>query len=222
VGFPVFEEPSGRGGREKTKANEKNYSNQDSHSERHAASLVLAVLYPAADAAQETGMTNQNSTLRRHITLIASELNTPKGAGEWAKVQGRCRHPGGWPTSKVWVPHLRRGLIATNRGPRQLCWWGELGWAIVRSTILIVTLQSDVGHPSDKGEERGPRVARMPTHFTPRRDGRSTHSVPGPPGLKTELDWWHTGETFCVPLHEPVQFEPPPPRAPPTTSCFHG
>jgi len=33
------------------------------------------------------------------------------------------------------VPHLRRGFIATNRGPRQLCWWGELGWAIVRSTI---------------------------------------------------------------------------------------
>ena len=58
--FPVFEEPSGRGGREETKANEKNYCNQNSHSERnHAAPLVLAVLRPAADAGQHTGMTNQ-------------------------------------------------------------------------------------------------------------------------------------------------------------------
>jgi hypothetical protein len=36
-----------------------------------------------------------------------------------------------------------------------------------------------------------------------------------------ELDW-HTGDTFCVLLHEPVQLEPPPPRAPPRTNCFHG
>jgi hypothetical protein len=60
VWFPVFEEPSGRGGREETKTNEKNYGNQNSHSERnHAAPLVLAVLCPAADAGQHTGMTNQ-------------------------------------------------------------------------------------------------------------------------------------------------------------------
>jgi hypothetical protein len=46
-----FEEPSGRGGREETKTNEKNYCNQNSYSERsHAASLVLAVVCPAADA----------------------------------------------------------------------------------------------------------------------------------------------------------------------------
>src|SRR3981081_3567172 len=43
---------------------------------------------------------------------------------------------GGWPTSEIWVPHLRRGLIATNRGPRQLFWCSDLGWAIVQSTIL--------------------------------------------------------------------------------------
>jgi hypothetical protein len=46
-----FEEPSSRGGREKTKTNEKNYCNQNSYSERsHAASLVFAVLRAAADA----------------------------------------------------------------------------------------------------------------------------------------------------------------------------
>jgi hypothetical protein len=60
VWFPVFEEPSGRCSREKTKASEKNYSNQNSHSERnHAASLALAVLRPAADAGQQTVKTNQ-------------------------------------------------------------------------------------------------------------------------------------------------------------------
>jgi hypothetical protein len=83
VGFPVFEEPSGRGGREETKTNEKNYGNQNTHRERsHVASLVLAVLCPAADAGQHAGMTNQTETLRTHITLIASEFNTPLGAGE--------------------------------------------------------------------------------------------------------------------------------------------
>ena len=35
VGLPVFEEPSGRSGREETKANKKNYCNQNSHSERN-------------------------------------------------------------------------------------------------------------------------------------------------------------------------------------------
>ena len=75
--LPVLEEPSSRGGREKTKANKKYYSNQNSNSVRnHAASLVFAVLH------QHTGMTNQTETLRKHITLIASVLNTPKGAGE--------------------------------------------------------------------------------------------------------------------------------------------
>jgi hypothetical protein len=56
VRFPVFEEPSGRGGREETKTNEKNYCNQNSHSERnHAAPLVLAVLFrlPMPDSTQE-------------------------------------------------------------------------------------------------------------------------------------------------------------------------
>jgi hypothetical protein len=51
VGFQGLEEPSGRGGREETKANEKNYRNQNFHSEpNHAAPLVFAVLCPAADA----------------------------------------------------------------------------------------------------------------------------------------------------------------------------
>ena len=30
----------------------------------------------------------------------------------------------------------------------------------------------------------------------------------------------HCGEALCVPLHDPVQFDPPPPVAPPTTNCF--
>jgi hypothetical protein len=30
----------------------------------------------------------------------------------------------------------------------------------------------------------------------------------------------HCGEALCVPLHDPVQFDPPPPRAPPTTNPF--
>jgi hypothetical protein len=60
VWFLGFEEPSGRGGREETKTNEKNYCNQNPYSERsHAASLVFAVLCPAADAGSHTGMTNQ-------------------------------------------------------------------------------------------------------------------------------------------------------------------
>ena len=71
--FPVFEEPSRRGGREETKINENNHGNQNSHSERNhaAAPLVLAVLCLEADAGQHTGMTNQTSTLWKHITLIA-------------------------------------------------------------------------------------------------------------------------------------------------------
>jgi hypothetical protein len=60
VWFSVFEKPYGRGGREETKTNEKNYCNQNSYSERnHVAPLVLAVLCPAADAGSHTGMTNQ-------------------------------------------------------------------------------------------------------------------------------------------------------------------
>jgi hypothetical protein len=48
VWFPVFEEPSVRGGREKTKTNENNDCNQNSYSERnHAAPLVFAVLKSA-------------------------------------------------------------------------------------------------------------------------------------------------------------------------------
>ena len=43
------------------------------------------------------------------------------------------------------VPHLRDGFIVANRGPRQLCWWGELGWAIVRSTIRLSS--SEPGYP---------------------------------------------------------------------------
>jgi hypothetical protein len=31
-----------------------------------------------------------------------------------------------------------------------------------------------------------------------------------------------TGATACVPLHEPVKFEPPPPLAPPTTKDLNG
>jgi len=51
VWFSVFEEPYGRGGREETKTNEKNYCNQNSYSERnHVAPLVLAVLCSAVDA----------------------------------------------------------------------------------------------------------------------------------------------------------------------------
>jgi hypothetical protein len=54
VGFPVFEEPSVRGGREKTKTNENNDCNQNSYSEQnHAAPLVLAALR------QHTEKTNQ-------------------------------------------------------------------------------------------------------------------------------------------------------------------
>jgi len=67
VWFPVFEEPSVRGGREETKTNENNYCNHNSHSERnHAAPLVLAVLRPAADAGQHTGMTNQLNSQDTH------------------------------------------------------------------------------------------------------------------------------------------------------------
>jgi hypothetical protein len=52
--FPVFEEPSIRGGREKSKTYEKNYGNQNSCSEHdHVAPLVESVLR------QHTGMTNQ-------------------------------------------------------------------------------------------------------------------------------------------------------------------
>ena len=70
--FPVSEEPSGRGGREETKTNEKNYCNQNSHSERnHAASLVSAVLCPAADAGLHTEMTTHTelpgNTLRSSL-----------------------------------------------------------------------------------------------------------------------------------------------------------
>jgi hypothetical protein len=28
--------------------------------------------------------------------------------------------------TQIQVPHLRDRLVITNRGPRQLCWWGEL------------------------------------------------------------------------------------------------
>jgi len=55
VRFPVFEEPSVRGGRDETKTSENNNCNHNSHSERyHAAPLVLSVLR------QHTGMTNHN------------------------------------------------------------------------------------------------------------------------------------------------------------------
>ena len=80
--FPVFEEPSRRGGREETKANEKNYCNQNSHSERnHAAPLVFAVVCAAADAGQYTGMTNQElsgDTLR----LSLQNLIPHRGQGD--------------------------------------------------------------------------------------------------------------------------------------------
>ena len=39
--------------------------------------------------------------------------------------------------------------------------------------------------------------------------------------LRGEL-YWQTVVTFTVPVHEPVKFEPPPPRAPPMTKSFHG
>jgi hypothetical protein len=79
VGFSVLEEPSGRGSRNETKTNENNNGNQNFHSERsHAASLVLAVLH------QQTKRTNQTETLRTHITLVASEVNTPLEADERA------------------------------------------------------------------------------------------------------------------------------------------
>ena len=39
--------------------------------------------------------------------------------------------------------------------------------------------------------------------------------------LNGELDL-HTGETLWVLLQDPVQLEPPPPLAPPTTNPFHG
>ncbi len=82
VWLPVFEEPCGRGGREETKTDENNYGNQNSHCERnHTAPLVLAVLCPAANAGQHRNdQSNLNS--QEHITLIASVLNTPKGADE--------------------------------------------------------------------------------------------------------------------------------------------
>jgi hypothetical protein len=60
VWFPVFEKPSVRGGREKTKTNENNDCNQNSYSEHnHAAPLVISLLCPAADAGPHKEMTNQ-------------------------------------------------------------------------------------------------------------------------------------------------------------------
>ncbi len=62
VGLPIFEEPSGRSGREKTKANEKNYCNHNSHSERTmSAPLVLAVLRPACDPDSTQEMTKNQT-----------------------------------------------------------------------------------------------------------------------------------------------------------------
>jgi hypothetical protein len=61
--FPVFEEPSERGGREKTKAKENNDCNQNSHSERsHAASLVFAVRCPYCGTALRND--HRNRTLQ--------------------------------------------------------------------------------------------------------------------------------------------------------------
>lgn len=73
--FPVFEEPTGRGGREKTKADEKNDCNQNSHGERdHAAPLVFAVLCPAADAG--TAHRNDQSKLNSQETHYAYRFRT--------------------------------------------------------------------------------------------------------------------------------------------------
>ena len=81
--FPVFEEPSGRSGREETKTSEKNYSNQNSHSERnHAAPLVFPVVCPAADAGQYTGMTNQNELSGDTLRLSLQNLIPHRGQGD--------------------------------------------------------------------------------------------------------------------------------------------
>jgi hypothetical protein len=77
VWFPVFEEPSVRGGREETKTNENNYCNQNSYSERnHAAPLVFAALCPVADAGQHTGMTNQPE-LSGHTLRLSLQSEIP-------------------------------------------------------------------------------------------------------------------------------------------------
>ena len=92
--LPVLEKPSSRSSREETKTSKKNHRNQNAHSERnHAASLVSTTLCPAADPAQQTEKTNQNRTLTRHTTPIASVLNTPKESGESPQMQEWCKHP---------------------------------------------------------------------------------------------------------------------------------
>ena len=94
---------------------------------------------------------------------------------------------------RTWVPRLRRDAIATNRGPRQLRWWG--GQAGSRATAGQLPPKSwpPPTDPSSRPEARSAAVER-PLYSLPPKSSRHLNACHLERSPKSEVEAGVSGE----------------------------